>query len=267
MGISREEKIKERIQKFRPIDDTFFEVMIKDIEACEEILRVILEDRELKIVRLQAQHSVKNLYGRSVRLDAFCILGNGTYCNIEVQRSNNDDHLRRVRYNASCTTANITDPGKDFRDVPTVYVIYISEFDFLKQERTIYHIDKVIQETGEIIDDGLHEIFVNTKINDGTDIAELMQCFTMTEVNNPKFPKMSNRVSFLKNDEEGIKIMCKVMEEYAKEYAEEYAKEYAEEAVQETVISLIKEGDISEERGAEKLNISIDKMRELLKKE
>ena len=43
------------------------------------------------------QSSERNLYGRSVRLDALCILGNGKKCNVEVQRSNKDHHLKRVR--------------------------------------------------------------------------------------------------------------------------------------------------------------------------
>ncbi len=35
-------------------------------------------------------------------------------------------------------------------------IIYISECDFLKGNKTIYHVDKVLRETGTVIDDGLH---------------------------------------------------------------------------------------------------------------
>ena len=52
----------------------------------------------------------------------------------------------------------------------------------------IYHIDKTIRENGRVVDDGLHEIFVNTAIDDGTEIAELMSCFEKKEVINSKFP-------------------------------------------------------------------------------
>ena len=37
-------------------------------------------------------------------MDALCVLGNGAKVNIEVQRSDNDNHLRRVRFNASSIT-------------------------------------------------------------------------------------------------------------------------------------------------------------------
>ena len=66
------------------MDDVFFEVFAKDIPACQEILRTILEDDRLIVEEVIVQSSERNLYGRSVRLDALCTLGNGSKCNIEV---------------------------------------------------------------------------------------------------------------------------------------------------------------------------------------
>lgn len=88
-----------------------------------------------------------------------------------------------------------------FDDVIEVYIVYISEFDIFKEGKTIYHVEKVLKETGTVVDDGLHEIFVNTTIDDGSIIADLMNCFTRKEVNNPKFPKFSKRVKELKTTE------------------------------------------------------------------
>lgn len=70
----------------------FFEVLANK-PVCQEMLRTILEDEELIVQDVITQNSEKNLYGRSVRLDALCTLGNGEKCNIEIQRSDNDDHL------------------------------------------------------------------------------------------------------------------------------------------------------------------------------
>ncbi|MCR4745829.1 MAG: hypothetical protein K5894_11475, partial [Lachnospiraceae bacterium] len=60
-----------------------------------------------------------------------CILGNGVLVNIEVQRADNDDHLRRVRFNASSITVKDSNTGEKFENVKDVYVVYISENDFL----------------------------------------------------------------------------------------------------------------------------------------
>ena len=65
-------KTLEKVKQLRPIDDVFFEKIIEDKEVCEEILRVILEDNKLEVLSVMPQNNIKNLWGRSVRLDAFC---------------------------------------------------------------------------------------------------------------------------------------------------------------------------------------------------
>lgn len=248
------EQKKARVRDFRPIDDSFFEVLAKDKEVCEEMLRTILQDKNLTVLEVTVQESFKNLYGRSVRVDALCTLGDGTLCNIEVQRSNNDDHLKRARYNASCITANVTDVGEKFKNIPTLYLVYISEFDFLKEQKTIYHINKVIEETGTIVDDGLHEIFVNTCVDDNTDIAELMHCFIQKEINSDKFPKLKQGVHYLKEDEEGVTYMCEIM---TKEREAGRAEGRAEGRA-DSFIEMVNDGEMSPERAAQKLEMTLE---------
>lgn len=211
-----EEKLS-KIKLLRPIDDIFFEMMAKDKPFDQEMLRVILGDDGLIVDDVIVQSDERNLYGRSVRLDALCTLGDGAKCNIEVQRSNNDNHLKRVRYNASMITTRESEPGEDYENIPDVYVVYISEFDLFKKGKTIYHIEKIITETGDMIDDGIHEVFVNTAVNDGTKLAEYMSFFMATEVNSAKFPAITSRMNHLKNTEGGRSSMCKIMEDYIKE--------------------------------------------------
>ena len=116
-----------------------------------------------------------------------------------------------------------SEPGERFEDILDLYIVYITEFDFLKGGKALYHVDKVVRENGMVVDDGLHEIFVNTVIDDGSDISALMSCFLRKEVNNPRFPKLSNEVTRLKTTQGGASAVCEVMEKYAKEYAEETA--------------------------------------------
>ena len=201
----------DKVRDLRPIDDVFFEVLAQNKGVCQEILRTIMEDSQLVVSDVIVQSSERNIYGRSVRLDALCTLSSGAKVNIEVQRSDNDEHLKRARFNASSITVNGSEPGSTFSDVLELYIVYISEFDFLKKGKTIYHVEKVLRETGDIIDDGLHEIFVNTVIDDGTDIADLMSCFTKKEVNNPKFPMLSSEVKRLKETEGGASAVSEVL--------------------------------------------------------
>lgn len=212
MKLTEEEKLA-KVKELRPIDDVFFSVLAQNKEVCQEILRTILGDKELVVTEVITQDSKRNFYGRSVILDALCTLGDGRKCNIEVQRSDNDDHLKRVRFNASSITVKDSQTGEDFSKIVDLCVIYISEFDVFGDGLTTYHIDKVVRENGRFVDDGLREIFVNTAIDDGSDIADLMRCFLQKSVNNPKFPKLSKAVSNLKETEGGREVVCKAVQD------------------------------------------------------
>ena len=203
----------EIVGDLRLIDDVFFEVFAKDVPACQEILRTILEDPNLVVNDVIVQSSIHNFYGRSVRLDALCTLGDGSKCNIEIQRADNDDHLRRARFNAANITVKESNAGYKFKNITDVYIVYISQFDFLGYGHTTYHIDKTIRENGVMVDDGLHEIFVNTVVKDGTDTSELMDCFLKKEFSSSKFPEVSRRFAQLKT-EGGASEVCEVMERY-----------------------------------------------------
>ncbi len=230
------EEKKEQVKNFRPIDDTFFEVLADDIGVCQEMLRIILEDEKLIVKDVIVQSSERNLYGRSVRLDALCILGNGKKCNVEVQRSNNDHHLKRVRFNASIITVRDSQTDEKFEKTVDLIVVYISEFDIFKRGRVIYHVDSMIRKTQEKVDDGLERVFVNTTVKDGTTISEYMDCFLQKEIDNAKFPKLTNRVHYLKHEEGGVNAMCEVMEKYSKEAAEKATKKANIAAIKTMII-------------------------------
>lgn len=257
----------ERVKDFRPIDDVFFEVFINDIPCCQEILRTILEDDDLIVTDIMVQHSAQNIYGRAVRLDALCILGNGKKCNIEVQRADNDDHLRRVRFNAASIAVIDSKKGMRFEDVEDVIVVFISQFDIFKSGRTIYHVDNIVRETGECVDDGLERVFVNTEIKDNSSISELMTCFMLKEFNNSKFPAVSNRMRYIKTQKGGLNAMCDVMEKYTKEAVErgreEGRVEGREEGREEERLKNIKfmlECDVDPAAIANKFDMDLDEV-------
>ena len=218
--LTLEEK-EQKVKDLRPIDDVFFEVLADDVGFCQEMLRIILGDDNLKVTDVIVQSSERNLYGRSVRLDALCILGNGKKCNVEVQRSDNDDHVRRVRFNAANIAVKDSQSGTKFSELEDIIVVYISETDIFEGEKVLYHVDSVIRETGTIINDGLERIFVNAEVKDGTTVSEFMDCFLKKEVSNPKFPKLTNRMYHLKHERGGLNVMCEVMQEYERKAIEE----------------------------------------------
>ena len=120
-----------------------------------------------------------------------------------------------MRYHASVITVKNSEPGDDFKVVQGVIVIYISEFDMFGSGRTIYHVENVIRETGETVNDGLRSVYVNATCKDGSKLSDLMAHFTETDFSDDKFPKSSERMRKLKHDERLVGKMCKQVQDFA----------------------------------------------------
>ena len=163
--MSNSAKIREKALLLNPIDDLMFKKMAEDKAFCQEILQVLLEDPGL-VVENRPQWAGTNLQGRSVILDALCRLGSGVETDIEVQKSDDENHQKRVRYNGAVLTANITDPGTKFENVPDVCVLFISKSDFFKQNHTVYHVDRILRETDKRVYNGFTEVYVNATVKD-----------------------------------------------------------------------------------------------------
>ena len=219
--MSNKAKIREEAKKLNPIDDLMFRTMAEDKKFCEEILRVILEDEALTVLESTPQYAGTNPQGRSVILDAKCVLGDGRKIDIEIQKANDDNHQRRVRYNGAILTTNLTDPGEKFKEVPDVCVVFISKFDIFNGNLPLYHVDRVIREIGDKVDNGFEEVYVNAKVKDGSDVSELMEVFVNNDAYNNKFPITSGSKRRYKETEEGQPVMCEIMERIAKEEREE----------------------------------------------
>jgi len=215
-----------------PIDDLMFCKMAEHKDFCEEILRVILEDDRLTVLEAIPQWQGKNLTGRSVVLDAKCVTGDGRQINIEVQKADDDNHLKRARYNAAVLTTNISETGKRFEFIPDVCIVFISKFDIFDSGLPLYHIDKVVRETGQVIEDGLTEIFVNTVNYDGSKPSRLMKLFTENDAySNDEFPVTSELKSRLKSSEGGSRAMNEILEKLISDEKRESEKRGREEGI------------------------------------
>ena len=224
-----DKKDLERLARLRLLDDDFMTKVFEDKECAEILLQIILDRKDLKVLRVQVQYTVKNLQGRSVRLDILAIDETGKIYDIEVQRDDKGAGTKRARYNSSMLDANITEPGEEFEKLPETYVIFITENDVLGGDLPIYHIDRTIQESKELFQDESHIIYVNSQITDETELGKLMQDFRCTNAKDMNNPVLAKRVSYFKENQEGVAVMCKEMELMREEVREETTKKIREE--------------------------------------
>lgn len=223
------------VQQMNVIDDVFFQKIAEDIDVCEEILQILLQKPELKVIDAQTQRFLRNVGAHSVILDLICQDESGSRINVEMQKSDDDDYVKRVRFNCSNIDTTFTEKGLDYQNLPDIYVVFISKFDLFQEGKTIYHLETSIKETGTTVDDGIHRIFVNCAVDDGSDIAELMRYFKNSTGSNNKFPKLSNRIKYFKESKEGADTMTQIVEDYANRRILERDKETAKSLLQNGV--------------------------------
>ena len=127
--------------------------------------------------------------------------------------------------------------------IPDVCIVFISKFDIFEGGLPLYHIDKVVRETGQVIEDGLTEIFVNTVNYDGSRPARLMKLFTENDAySNDEFPVTSELKSRLKSSEGGSRAMNEILEKLISDEKRESEKRGKIEGAKEIAKTMIKEG-------------------------
>ena len=249
----RRKLLLSKIAKFRLFDDDFMaKVFEDDIEATEFLLRTILQRDDLVVTESKGQVSVRNLRGRSVRLDIKATDRDGRLYNVEVQRADKGAGAKRARYYSSILDANALLPGKrkkdnavppekeehDFDALPETYVIFITENDVLSGNLPLYHIERRIEELGLAFGDESHIIYVNGKYRGNDAIGRLMHDFSCTDPDDMNSSILADRARNLKKGDKGVQQMSIVMEEFGQEERQARSEEIAMNLLEEGTLSI-----------------------------
>lgn len=258
----KHEKDLQYIRNFRLMDDDFMSKVFEDKTCAEFLLQIILNRDDLTVQEVHGQHDLKNLQGRSVRLDILATDKSNQVYNIEVQRSDRGAGAKRARYNSSLLDANLTEAGDAYDVLNETYVIFITERDVLKRNLPIYHINRIIEETGESFGDEAHIIYVNSQIKDETALGRLMHDFSCTDPDDMSYPILAQRVRYFKEDTKGVATMCRAMEEMRAEAAEKAAREARHAQSVESAKSMLADG-LPYETIARYTNLPIEEIKAL----
>ena len=215
--ISREQ-LMEEARKFNLLSDVFIAVVLKDIPACQHVLRIITQIPGLKVKEIRTQYRISKIISHDAILDILAEDEEGRLYNIEIQRASTIDHARRTRFYGSMIDSEFLQKGKEYDELPKVRIIYISESDIWKEQKTVYKVSKSLNPTGQSYDDGMQITYVNAEIDDGSEIAKLMKYFKTADPHDMSQGALSKRVHFLKCEEGGYKAMCEVAEKIGRMY-------------------------------------------------
>ena len=244
-----------RLRGLRLLDDDFMQKVFEDKACTEFLLQIILNRTDLKVLRVNGQQDIKNLQGRSVRLDILAVDTDNKVYNIEIQRSDKGAAVKRARYNSSLIDSNVTEPGEQYENLCESYVIFITENDIMKAGLPIYHVDRMVKETGELFGDESHIIYVNSQIKDESQLGRLMHDFSCKNPNDMCFSVLANRVRYFKEDTKGVATMCRAFEEVREEGERRKAIEAAKR--------LLSGGKLSYEEIADAMGLSVEEVKAL----
>ena len=210
------------IQKFRLIDDTFFNVCFDNyIEGMQLLLRIFFGRDDLVVKHVVAQRSTDNLYGRGVRFDVLAEDSEGKIYDCEVQRANKGAIPRRARYNSSMMDARELAKGEEYSKLPETWVIFITENDIYGAGFPLYHVERIVQELQRPFDDGAHILYVNGANRDETPLGRLMQDFFCENPEQMNYKELAERADYFKAGAEGVNTMCVLMEKFGEKKMEE----------------------------------------------
>lgn len=169
------EELSKRLAECSLMDDDYMNVYFaENNESIEFILGRILGDKDLKVVASQVQYGISNITGKGVRLDVLATDSAGKRYDVEVQNAASGAVPRRARYNSSLLDYSSTVKGMAYEEIADTYVIFITDTDVLKTGLPICHIDRQITETGNAFEDGAHIMYLNSRMQDDTEIGRLM---------------------------------------------------------------------------------------------
>ena len=240
------EELKKDIDNFNLMDDEFFSACFKDnYKAVTCILRIIFEDENLEIIDLKIQEIFTNFKGHSLQLDIIARnkVTNVIY-NIEIQRAKDGASPERARYHVDIYDTHNLKKNHDFKDLPTTFVIFITETDVFKRGLPIYKIQRYFEDNKEPFNDRSYIYYVNGAYNGNDDIGKLVHDFQCKNPEKFYFEELAEKVRFFKTTKEGrmeiSSLLKKTADKYIKQNKDKYiAKGKAEGEKLGTVKSLL----------------------------
>ena len=240
------EKFNEIIQDFCLFDNIFMRICLADDkESIELILSIILpEIKGLKVTEVKTEYDILSLSNKSVSLDAYAVDETGKLYDIEIQKDDRGATGKRARYNGSLMDLDFLKKGKDYKDLPTRYVVMISENGYNCYGEPLK--EYVYQsKDGRLLDDETHIVYVNGQNKSDSELGKLIQDLHNKDYSTMNYKTLADKVRYYKTTEKGVSIMDKkVLKLFEEERVKYFAKLLKKGLKIEDIIDVL---DISED--------------------
>lgn len=260
------------VQDMRIMDDVFMQAFFQGQKGfVEQVVRTIMGNDELRVVRMSTQFKVASLHGHSTILDVRAVDAAGRVYDIEIQRAESGAGAKRARYYSALLDASALKSGEDYEALPETYVIFITEEDVFGGDEAVYEFDRVARKGGLKLNDGAHIVYVNgEKRTTDTRLGKMLHDFFCSDPDKMVNREFARRARELKQNTEGGMTMCRILERVrARGIAEGEARGRAEgeakgeRRLRSTVEKLILAGKMTLSEIAEASGLALREVRKL----
>ena len=270
--------VLERIKAMRLFDDEFMTAAFSDnIELTQLLIRILLDRNDLIVTKSMSQLQKTNLFGKSVKLDIVAEDMFSHEYNIEIQRTDKGAGGQRIRYHQAMIDSHTLQKSEDYIELPRLYIIFILEHDMFKMGKPIYRVKKTLDVKDKNgvdlpFDDDCYIMYINGEYKGDNPIGKLMHDFSTTNADEMYYDELAERMRFLKQDEKGVIMVSKIVEEYGDQRAAEALQQGLQQGIQqglqqkaeEVAIELF-QTDLPPEKIAKYVKLPLEKVLELQK--
>lgn len=224
-GRSGKEPIAPDSREMNLSDFALFLSVMKNREAYEAVLSIIMEEEHLELTQVKVEEVVLNKDGRrAIRLDAWALDKKNRQFNTEMQNSAEQDDVRkRARYYQGLIDSPILKAGRHtrYKNLPSTVIIFITQDDIFGKDLAKYTFEEQCREVpGLYLMDGTKKIFLNMKSKNGNaELVSLLQYMKNTKMDNPdilvkdkRIKKLDEVVTEVRQSEEWEAVRMNILE-------------------------------------------------------
>ena len=226
------EEKRELVQEFNLTSDLFAGKIFEDVDACQELCRILLKDQTVVLRNVRTQYVIRSLETHSMELDILTERDNGDVVGIEIQMYEETAPFKRTRYYLSGIDMSILEKGKDYDELPAVTMVYLTKEDIVGGGKGCYLIERKEDDRENLTDiksgqkdtvdisNGVKERYYNLEHPTGDEkIDELLAYFKNSDpyYRTETFPRIVERVKHFKIHKRGVNIMCEIADRIREE--------------------------------------------------
>jgi len=186
--------------EFNLSDFALFLSVMKNKDAYESILSIIMDDPDLRLTQIRVEEVVLNKTGkRAIRLDAWAMDSHNVQYDTEMENdTSHDDVRKRSRFYQGILDSTILKSGRRtrYKELPSTVIIFITQTDIFKKDLAMYTFTEQCEEVpGLSLEDGTKKIFLNmTSKNGRAELISLLQYMKESRLDNPEILVKDERI-------------------------------------------------------------------------